>query len=117
MEAAGSRQAVQCLEAVGSGQTVQRLEAAGSRQEVEWLETADSRREVQWLEAADETQQQKAEAATLKTMASALEEPKVESAGGGQKEVQGGCQLWPMEVLKLEETAAEVSMEPAVTVP
>ena len=47
----------------------------------------------------------------------ASEEPRVESAVGDQKEVQGGCQLWPMEVSRLEETAAEASMEPADAVP
>ena len=75
---------MQWLEAVGSGQVVQRSKAVGSRQEVEWLEAAGSRRGVQWLEAADEAQQQKAEAAILKTMAPALEEPRVESAAGNQ---------------------------------
>jgi hypothetical protein len=40
-------------------------------------------------------------------MAPASEEPRVESAAGDQKEVQGGYQLWPMEVSRLEETAAK----------
>ena len=93
------------------------MEAADGRQEVQRLEAAGSGREVLWLEAADEAHQQKAGAAAWKTMAPASEEPRVESAAGDQKEVQGGCQLWPMEVSRLEETAAKASMEPAVAVP
>ena len=66
---------------------MQWLEATDSRQEVQWLEAAGNRRGVQWLRAADKAQQQKAGAATLKIMAPAAEEPRVESAAGDQKEV------------------------------
>ena len=71
---------------------------------------------MQWLKATYKAQQQKAGAATLKIMAPATEEPRVESPAGGQKEVQEGCQLGPMEVSRLEETAANTSMEPAIAV-
>jgi hypothetical protein len=56
------------------------------------------------------------ERASASDGAPASEEPRVESAAGDQKEVQEGYQLWPMEVSRLEETAAEASMEPAVAV-
>ena len=69
------------------------------------------------LEATDEAQQQKARAAAWKTIAPASDEPRVESAAGDQKEVQGGFQLPPIEVSRLEETAAKASMEPAAVVP
>ena len=72
---------------------------------------------MQWLEAADEAQQQKAGAVTRKTMAPAPEELRLEPTTGDQMEVQGGCQLWQMEVSRLEETSAKASMEPAVVVP